>query len=527
MLPITIGLYEYCFYHHSHRYFMGRRVQFAICGSVASLLVGMLFLCIYLQTASPIDALIQGYGFREFDMWQRVLTQFRVVTFYTTLVLFPAPERLNLTHWIQTSSDWLSPPSTTLAATVLACIIAAAICHVRRFPTMAFGILFVFVNLIVESSVINLEMVFEHRMYLPMVGVAVAVAGLAHSLVNQPRTFTYIAVPLLLVCGLWTLERNRIWQDAITLWTDVINKNAHDARPMYNRGHAHQKANNLNRAEQDYLEAIHREFYLEAYTNLANLYAVQERHDESIRLLNQAIAAHPQTGILYSNRGSIHLKQGNQQAAARDFETALAWDPDCATAYYNRGRLAAEKGKTDEVLADYAVAIEKDPFFFEAYVNRANTHFRQNRFSEALLDYDQAITLKPQHPSATYFRALCLLRLRHYRQALTGFTRTINIYPNYVDAHDHLAWVMATSPDSSVRNGEKAIHAAKTACRLSQGTNFRHRATLAAAFAENGQFDDAVREQKASIQLAPNDKKSLLRRRLQMYRNEEPYHESP
>ena len=521
-LPVTIGLFEWFFYPRAGRIPLRRQCIFAVIG----LLLIMLMVFVYMGAANPAQELLQRYAYREFGMWQRVLTQFRVVVFYLTLVVFPMPERLNFLHWIRTSSGLFDPATTTLAVTTLSCLVGVTILQARRHPVAAFGALFLLLHLVIESTIVNLEMIFEHRMYLPMVGVALGSAGLAMDSAMTTRTVKFTAVPLVILLGIWTMERNLVWRDEVILWSDVIHKNAHHARPVYNRGHALRRAHMFDRAEHDYLEAIRRESYVQAYTNLANMYAELGRFDEAIGLLDQAITLKPPVAVLYNNRGSIYLRRGQHEAAQQDFQRAIAWSPDYAMAYYNRGRLLVEQGRDDEAVAEYSIAIEKDSRSFEAFVNRGNTYFRQRRFPQALEDYDQAVMLRPGHPSVAFYRGLCRLRLRDYQGSLQEFARTIQLDNHHADAYDHLAWIMATCPSSHFRDGHRAVGFAQTACQLSSRKNHRHLSTLAAAYAESGEFDGAIEEQRKAVEIAPTNERAALRAQLGQYRRRQPHRAS-
>ena len=521
MIPVAIGMYEWCFRDRIDRYSVRRGSMFG----VAAFLLILLMAFVYLETSNPIQDLLHRYEYRDFGMWQRLLTQFRVVVFYLTLVVFPWPERLNLVHWVATSRGFFSPLSTLLAMVTLFSLTGMVIARVRRQPVVAFGVLFILLHLVVESTIVNLEMVFEHRMYLPMVGVAICLAGLAVDLAWTRRTIVLITLPIVGVLGCWTAERNAVWSDQVRLWTDVICKNAHHARPVYNRGQAFQRLRDFDRAERDYLEAIRRESYMESFANLANMYAELERFDEAIDLLNQAVNLKPHLAVLYNNRGSVFLRQGQFDRALQDLNRAITMSPDYATAYYNRGRLFAKQGRDAQAVAEYTIAIGKDSQLIEAFVNRGNTYFREKKFQKALEDYDQAVALRSALPVVAYYRGLCRMRLRDYAGALREFGRTLQLDNKYADAYDHFAWIRATCPDSQLRDGENAVRCAQTACKLSGRKNYQYLTTLAAAYAEEGQFDDAIREQRIAIELAPASARTSLRATLSQYRQQIPYRE--
>jgi hypothetical protein len=108
-----------------------------------------------------------------------VLTEFRVVFFYLSLFFFPHPARLNLDHDFPLSHSLLDPFTTVLAMGAVVGLVGLAVYLARRERLLSFCVLWFLGNLLIESSVIGLEMVFEHRMYLPsmLVGLMVVVLG--------------------------------------------------------------------------------------------------------------------------------------------------------------------------------------------------------------------------------------------------------------------------------------------------------------------------------------------------------------
>ena len=103
-------------------------------------------------------------------MSERVLTQFRVVLYYVTLLIYPHPSRLNLDYDFPISKTILDPPTTLISIAIIIALIGYSIYTARKRPILSFCILWYFGNLVIESSIFPLEMVFEHRLYLPAVG---------------------------------------------------------------------------------------------------------------------------------------------------------------------------------------------------------------------------------------------------------------------------------------------------------------------------------------------------------------------
>jgi hypothetical protein len=103
-------------------------------------------------------------------MLERVLTQSRVVLYYLSLLVFPHPSRLNLDYDFPVSKTVLDPPTTLISLLIIAGLIGYSIWTARKRPVVSFCILWYFGNLVIESSIFPLEMVYEHRLYLPAVG---------------------------------------------------------------------------------------------------------------------------------------------------------------------------------------------------------------------------------------------------------------------------------------------------------------------------------------------------------------------
>jgi len=166
ILPFFIGLYEFYFFQNLDLSPKGKRI---LCGLVLGLfLLGALGFILWGQRY--IDVIREGYQYRTFTISERVLTQFRVVLYYVTLLIYPHPSRLNLDYDFPISKTILDPPTTLISISIIVALIGYSIYSARKRPILSFCILWYFGNLVIESSIFPLEMVFEHRLYLPAAG---------------------------------------------------------------------------------------------------------------------------------------------------------------------------------------------------------------------------------------------------------------------------------------------------------------------------------------------------------------------
>ncbi|GKT10960.1 tetratricopeptide repeat protein [Desulforhabdus sp. TSK] len=221
-----------------------------------------LLLCLFLSFILSVKVFLsfqEGYAIRNFSMWERLLTEGRVVVWYLTILIWPVPSRLSIEHDVDISTSLLSPPTTLLSFIFLFFIFYLTLRYRRKFPLLTYGIVWFFLNLAIESTIIGLELVFEHRLYLPSIGfylfLVIALVELFRSLLGKMSNSDFIKVAwsgfaLVAACyGMLTFQRNEAWQDFLTLNQDVVSK-----APLNSRAHCN-FAVALARA-QKYEEAI-------------------------------------------------------------------------------------------------------------------------------------------------------------------------------------------------------------------------------------------------------------------------------
>jgi hypothetical protein len=166
ILPLFIALYEFYFFQKLDLSPKGKKVLFALIGAL--FVLGAFGLIIWGRRY--LNFTIAGYQYWGFTMSERVLTQFRVVLYYVTLLIYPHPSRLNLDYDFPISKTMFDPPTTLISILIIAGLVGYSIWAAKKKPVLSFFILWYFANLVIESSIFPLEMVFEHRLYLPAVG---------------------------------------------------------------------------------------------------------------------------------------------------------------------------------------------------------------------------------------------------------------------------------------------------------------------------------------------------------------------
>jgi tetratricopeptide (TPR) repeat protein len=250
-------------------------------------------------------------------------------------------------------------------------------------------------------------------------------------------------------------------------------------------------------------------------------------YEKALTDLTEAIRMEPDHSAWYANRGLVYDRLGEYDRAIGDYSEALRRDPTDAQAFNNRG--LSYRAKKDNALAinDFNQAIRLDAKFADAFFNRGNAYKGKKEFSQAISDYNEAIRLDPKWADAYFNRANARRANKEYEQAVSDYREVIRLDREDADAFSNLAWLLATCPDKKVRDGRQAVEYAMTACDLNSWKSSYFFATLAAACAENGQFDQAVKWQKRALESAQyeKDEGKEARQRLALFEDRKAWRE--
>lgn len=198
------------------------------------------------------DAVIDGYGSRDFTLYERLLTQLRVLWHYVGWLLLPLPSQLGFLHDdIVVSNGWLAPWTTVVAAMAWLVVLGIALASYRGRPWLFFGILFFLIGHSLESGFLALEMVFEHRNYLPSIGLYIVAGGLLLELsrrlpaINPRLLLVACFLPLLLLLAL----RTHTWSDKFRMADVNARHHPQSPRGLYFQSRALEKRHQQGLAE--------------------------------------------------------------------------------------------------------------------------------------------------------------------------------------------------------------------------------------------------------------------------------------
>lgn len=358
LLPLSLLAYEFSFFGLSLRW--RKSVALLLAGFFA--IVGTLVFFLMFSDIQQFSGF--NYEIRPYSMWQRLLTQPIILCRYLFLILLPIADFLSIESDIFASTGILSPPITLPANLFITALVIVSILYVRRYPLLCFAALFYFINHLVESTVINLELYFEHRNYLPSIFIYFAISYYFCKIVdyyfNQKKVFLHslfvFAMTFILVSeGNATLLRNDVWKTEVSLLTDAIEKSPGNMRPYISLGVEYMKINQRDKAKESYRKAEkiyklnpdkhQRNFVALLYYNAGMLSMKDKENAKAIQLLLKSADLDPASWETHVNLGYLFFTTGDMERAETAFNNGLSLRPDQADIYYMLGKTLYVQGK--------------------------------------------------------------------------------------------------------------------------------------------------------------------------------------
>ena len=234
---------------------------------------------------------------------------------------------------------------------------------------------------------------------------------------------------------------------------------------------------------------------------------------------------------------SNHFDRALRKAGAGDFagaianySAAIAVNPKSVGSHFNRGLLYLGFRRFREAILDFDAVIREEPKEYRAYFHRASAHAKMGQRKAALADYENALRSAPNTGDADVIRGRTFAAKEDYAKAAFYFDRAKRRSPRDPYVLDKVAWFKATCPNGSFRNGQEAVQESTKACEISKWKDGDQIDTLAAAYAETGDFNQAVKFQRQALALRPlaePDSLPYMQRRLRSYQARKPFREEP
>jgi len=392
-----------------------------------------------------------------------LLTQFNVLRTYVRLLLLPIHQNLDYDYPVSTH---FFEPRTLLSFALLACLFLFALVTARKDRLISFGILWFFLTLSIESSFFPImDVIFEHRLYLPLFGFGLVAVSLFHSFSKNLREFTAISSVMVLVLSILTFNRNFVWKDEITLWQDVVNKSQRKARPYVNLGMAYRDAKNSKKA--------------------------RELHEKALEI-------DPGHAPAYNSLGVIYYGEGNYEKAMENFQKAVEIAPYDADARHNIGLTYSRMGKRDKAIESFQEELRQRAGSAGAYDELGRIHGEMGQYEKSIDYYKKALEIDPMHGRAHHGLGTAYYLSGASEQAVTQFKKLIQIYPDYFDAYFSLGSVYAKEGKfgEAIRYYLEAV--------LRRPKDIRSYNELAVVYEKKGDLNAAIQYLQMGLKVDPN-----------------------
>lgn len=327
------------------------------------------------------------------------------------------------------------------------------------------------------------------------------------------------------------------------------------------RGTFHLLREEYEKAAEDFAKLLESDAEnVNAHHALAEALTNLKKYDEALKHVDEGIEADPDNPLGYTLRARIHLLEENPKAALDDLNKALELDPRDMQALLMRARyhfaqgemdkskedvnqlllvrpglsqgillrsaIAADEGKFDDAITDLRGLLRLSPDDVGLRLQLAAYYVSSDRPRHAIELYDELVQEDAANWMALRGRGDARLSIGKHAEAIKDFERVLKLDPENSGTLNNLAWVLATSPKDELRDGQRAIELAKKACELTEYKAAHILSTLASAYAETGDFENAKKWSKKAVEQGEgSDVREQLQKELESYRQGKPWRE--
>ena len=424
------------------------------------------------------------------------------------------------------------------AGVLLLVVTVVVMVAAKRFPYLPVGWLW-YLGMLVP--VIGLVQVGEQShadryTYLPQIGLSLAVVWAVRDFTASWRyrrqvlgTAAGIVIAALMGCA-W--KQTAYWRNNEFLWMRALACTSGNYIAYTNLGASIMEQGRFTEAIGYYQKALElNPDNVETHNDWGMALMEQGQNVQAIGHFQKAIEINPNCAEAHNNLGILLAKQGRIAEAIEHYQWAIALNPNRAEFYDNLGNLLTKQSRIATAVEQFQKALEVDPDYAKAHYNLANVFIAQGRWNEAIEHYQQALKQMPDSVHAHYQLGLALQSRDRFAEAVVQLQKVLELDPKHISAQNNLAWLLATCPDNSLRDGQEAVALAQQAVQFSGGNAPEILDTLAAAYAEAGRYPEAVETARRALDLsAAQNKKSLaevIQNQLKLFESHSPYREKP
>jgi tetratricopeptide (TPR) repeat protein len=417
----------------------------------------------------------------DFSFIDRCLIAGRAFWFYLFKLFWPAKLTFIYPRWNISHAVWWQYLFPLAALSLVAALWLLR--RQRRAPLAAVllfaGILFPALGFFNVYPFV-FSFVADHFQYLASIAVIVLVAAgitlLLDRWKDRHRVFARVVpVILAIALGVLTWQQSHLYADPVVLYQATLSDNP--------------------------------DCWM-AHNNLGNVLLRHGEVNEAAAHYRKVLQLLPNDADAHNNLGNALVQQGAPAEAITHYRTALELRPNDADAENNLGSALVREGLIDSAIPHFQKALELRSGHAERHdaeirYNLGNALLRNHQIDKAAVQYRKAVEILPDYAEAHTNLGIATQLQGRFAEAIAEYEKTLQIDPTSLPTRNNLAALLATCPDVSLRNGERAVQIAQQAVQLSGGRDPISFRSLAAAYAESGQFAEAVGASEKALQLAP------------------------
>ncbi len=239
-----------------------------------------------------------------------------------------------------------------------------------------------------------------------------------------------------------------------------------------------------------------------AYNNLGNVLAKQGKLAEAIKHFRQAVQIEPGNAEAHSNLGVAFQLQGKLDDAITHLTKALELNPNFVSIHVELGEIFVRKGSFDLAVTQFTEALRLELGSAKVHHNLGLSLARMGKLVQATTHFERAMHLDPNSALLHCDLAKALAQTDKTQKAITHYKKSLELKPDWIRPMNTLAWLLATHKETELQNPKEAVRLAQRACELTDYNNTALLDTLAAAYAADGRFSDAVATAEKTLELA-------------------------
>jgi tetratricopeptide (TPR) repeat protein len=414
-----------------------------------------------------------------------------------------------------------SPWQVAGAGVFLALATAFAVGMRKRWPYVTVGWFWYVGTLVPVIGLVQVggQAMADRYTYLPLIGIFLLAVWGVYDLAVRWQ-LQKLAVPVaglvLVIWSLYTWAQVHYWHDSVALWEHALHVTADNSRARVNLGMAYVERNNLGAAIPQFKEAVRIDPQdVFAHLDLGAALVRQGKPDEALEYLQLLLTLSPDNPQAHINLGTAYEMMGRSAEAIEHYAEAARLGPANALLLLKWGIALEDRGDPGAAIGHYRDALALAPDDALALQCLGFALARRQEWAEAAVLLRRAAELDTRNVKVRCTLAYCLFHLGKLQAAREQYQEATKLDPDWLQQANAKAWTRATNPESRTRDGRSALELAQQVCQATEHTVPQFLDTLAAAYAEVGNFDQAVATARQALSLASANGPSAFRKALE------------